>query len=719
MAPRSCRSGRRADAGPPGAARTSRRAARALVLGGLVAPFTTLADEAESTPEQPEPTERSEGNDYCFTLLHVNDVHSRVLPVNEFTSTCKEEPWTGKCSGGAAHLWGAIGDRHKRLTEEGKHVIVLDNGDQFQGSPFYTFYKGNLTARILGSLGYLEAQGCGNHEFDYGPEALATYLRLVKEASHPFPFRAHNIDVANDPHLGSKEFEDSFYPKGYKIIELGGRKVAIIGITTEMTVETSQPGQHVIFRDSVDALNALIPRLRTEEGVEHVVVNSHSGVVRDKQLADEVPDLDVIVGGHSHTLLTRGAWTRARKPILQVGAYGMRYGEVEVCFPEGRRLHEAQSSEAASSSSSSSARPAGDSRRRVRANIRVNEVRVGRVPVDHTIHDIIEDARPALDAWTKTEVGELTQHVEGRRMLCRTGDCEGGRLLAMAFLHSDFAKQTGAQYAMIPGGNVRAGLHAGKVTFGDVLTACPFQNSLAVCTLKGDKFREMLEHGVADIFYTRGRLQYVGGAFPHLASLNDFSFVWNPHEPAGRRITKTVPEIVDDASYRIVTSSFVRGGGDGYKVFAEHCEDILDFGPTDADEVAAFIKRNTPLDPTSQLGVRASRTVTQPSLPGLAGEGRTEEDAEEEQRQQAARLRGSSAERRSEPPGGVGSHDYEEDRLKAVKVPSPSASVPERISQAAHAAHGYSCVTGLSEVGHAQWGVCGAKPGEILAKVVV
>merc|ERR1712232_1024538 len=100
----------------------------------------------------------------------------------------------GDCFGGAAALWGAIAERRQRLLQDGKHVLVLDNGDEFQGSPYYTFFKGNLTAKILGSLDFLAMQGCGNHEFDYGPSGLATYLLMVGESEHPYKFRAHNID---------------------------------------------------------------------------------------------------------------------------------------------------------------------------------------------------------------------------------------------------------------------------------------------------------------------------------------------------------------------------------------------------------------------------------------------------------------------------------------------------------------------------------------------
>merc|ERR1712232_929002 len=107
---------------------------------------------------------------------------------------------------------------------------------------------------------------------------------MVGESEHPYKFRAHNIDVANEPLLNDPQFAESFYPHGYEIVELGGRKIAIIGVTTETTVETSQPGKKVLFRDSIGALKALVPRLRSEQGVDHIIVSSHSGVQRDKQI---------------------------------------------------------------------------------------------------------------------------------------------------------------------------------------------------------------------------------------------------------------------------------------------------------------------------------------------------------------------------------------------------------------------------------------------------
>merc|ERR1719310_1262367 len=135
---------------------------------------------------------------------------------------------------------------------------------------------------------------------------------------------------------------------------------------------------------------------------------------------------------------------------------------------------------------------------------------------------------------------------------------------------------------------------------------CPFQNALAVCTLSGNKFRALLEHGVAGIYYEKRRLQFTGGAYPQFASYDEFSFVWNPHLAPGSRIVSTFPAIDDSAEYRIVTSAFVLGGGDGYQMFADDCKDIVNFGPTDADVVAAFMKDYSPLNPATDLGNVAS-----------------------------------------------------------------------------------------------------------------
>ena len=143
-----------------------------LVAGILAAPLI----QAEST----------------LTILHTNDFHSRLEPVSKYDSGCSAEDNTeGKCFGGYARLVTAVADARKRNPD----AILVDGGDQFQGSLFYTYYKGKAAAEIMNNLQY-DGMTVGNHEFDDGPAVLRGFMDSVG-----FPVLMSNADVSNEPTL--------------------------------------------------------------------------------------------------------------------------------------------------------------------------------------------------------------------------------------------------------------------------------------------------------------------------------------------------------------------------------------------------------------------------------------------------------------------------------------------------------------------------------------
>ena len=134
--------------------------------------------------------------DVTLHVLHTNDFHSRVEPVNKYDSTCDAETEAkNECFGGSARLATAIAQVRKDAEAKGEPVILLDAGDQYQGSLFYTTYKGKDTVQLMTLLGY-DAMTVGNHEFDDGPEGLAVLLDGVE-----FPVVSANIDVLSLIHI--------------------------------------------------------------------------------------------------------------------------------------------------------------------------------------------------------------------------------------------------------------------------------------------------------------------------------------------------------------------------------------------------------------------------------------------------------------------------------------------------------------------------------------
>ena len=225
--------------------------------------------------------------DYSLTILHTNDFHSRIEPINKYDSTCgAEDNAEGKCFGGTARLDTVIKERRAASNNS----ILVDGGDQFQGTLFYTYYKGKAAAEFMNKLGY-DAMTVGNHEFDDGPEVLRGFMEVVD-----FPVLMSNADVSKEPQLA-----DVLKPS--IVIERGGEKIGLIGLTPADTHELASPGPNVTFSDPVEAVTREAEKLAAE-GVNKIIVLSHSGYNVDKEVAAKAPGIDVIVGGHTNTLLS-------------------------------------------------------------------------------------------------------------------------------------------------------------------------------------------------------------------------------------------------------------------------------------------------------------------------------------------------------------------------------------------------------------------------------
>jgi 5'-nucleotidase / UDP-sugar diphosphatase len=182
--------------------------------------------------------------DYTLHILHVNDLHSRIEAINGSDSTCSaQEAEEAKCFGGVARLYTKVNELRDAIRAEGGNVIVLDAGDQFQGSLMYTTYKGTAEAEFMNAIGF-DAMAVGNHEFDDGPEKLAEFVDLIE-----FPIISGNLDLSQSNILKEKV-------QNHIVLEVGGERIGIISALATDTVETSSPGPNVIFQDEIDSLAA-------------------------------------------------------------------------------------------------------------------------------------------------------------------------------------------------------------------------------------------------------------------------------------------------------------------------------------------------------------------------------------------------------------------------------------------------------------------------------
>lgn len=494
--------------------------------------------------------------DYKLTILHTNDLHSRIEQINKYDSGCSaEDDAEGKCFGGVARIKTMIDERRAALKAEGRNVIVLDAGDQFQGSLFYATYKGKAASEFMNLIGY-DVMAVGNHEFDDGPAKLSEFIDSVD-----FPIISGNIDVDGEPTLKGKV-------PGIAVLEVGGEKIAIVSTLAEDTGETSSPGDGVRFIDSEDYLKGAIEGLEAG-GINKIIGLTHLGFPRDQEVAAAVSGLDAIVGGHSHTLLSNtvdGAPSYPTMvanpdgvdvPIVQAYAYGKYVGEVELTFDDDGKLISAKGDPILLDAS---------------------------VTPDAAVVERVKELSEPLEELRQKVIGDAADTIEGSRDICRAKECSMGTLVADAML--DRVKDQGITIAIQNGGGLRASIDAGEITMGEVLTVLPFQNTLATFQMVGSGVVEALENGVSQIEEGAGR-------FPQVAGLK-YSF--DVSKPAGERISDVMAKedgawvpLDLDKTYGIVTNNYMRGGGDGYSVFEEKAENAYDFGPNLEKVVADYL----------------------------------------------------------------------------------------------------------------------------------
>jgi 5'-nucleotidase len=486
--------------------------------------------------------------DYSLTVLHTNDFHARFEPISKYDSGCNAESNAeGKCFGGSARMVEAV----KAARTRSNNSILVDGGDQFQGTLFYTYYKGKVAAEMMNKLGY-DAMTVGNHEFDDGPEVLAGFMDAVN-----FPVLMSNADVSGEPLLAGKLAKST-------VIERGGEKLGLIGLTPEDTDELASPGDNVTFSDPVAAVQGEVDAL-TAQGVNKIIVLSHSGYVVDQRVAAETTGVDIIVGGHSNTLLSNTN-ERAKGPyptmvndtaVVQAYAYGKLLGELNVTFDDDGKIKSATGEPLVIDAS---------------------------VPEDAATKDRIAELAIPLQEIRDKVVAKSGTEIRGDREVCRVEECEMGNLIADAMLAR--VKDQGIQIAIQNSGGIRASMDAGDVTMGEVLSVLPFQNTLSTFGVSGQTIIDALENGVSQVEEVKGR-------FPQVAGMK---FTWDASVPANEgRIQEVMvmtggafAPIDPAATYGVVSNNYVRGGGDGYKMFRS-ATNVYDFGPDVADVLAEYL----------------------------------------------------------------------------------------------------------------------------------
>ncbi|MEF2277234.1 bifunctional metallophosphatase/5'-nucleotidase [Deinococcus sp. YIM 134068] len=484
------------------------------------------------------------------TILHTDDLHGHVDPVKVGQGTY----------GGYARQTALV----RQYAAQDPNPLVLSGGDTFQGTLYYNVYQGLADVLFMNYQGYA-AMAVGNHEFDNGPEALA---RFAQKAN--FPLLASNLDLTTEPLL-----KDLIKP--YAVLSVDGQKVGVIGAVTPDLPLISSPGPNVKMLELTASLNASVKALQ-DQGINKIVLVSHLGYPLEQQVAKTVPGLDVIVGGHSHTLLgtfnnpdfpqSEGPYPTIvpnpdgnRTLLVAAWEWGKVLGRLKVTFNDAGAVESYEGNPIVVSAD---------------------------LPEDPTAKRMVETLSVPIAALRRQVVGTSTAGLNGAREIVRRRESTMANVLADAAL--DAARNAGATLAFINGGGVRASLDAGPITFEEAITVQPFGNTLTVLDLTGAEIRQALEHGVATWSENKGQFLHVS---------RGVSYTFDPTRPAGSRVTAVTVNgqpLADTQTYTVAMNTFTAQGGDGFDVFKNARGRRLDTGTLDIDILVNYLKARPATD---------------------------------------------------------------------------------------------------------------------------
>ena len=493
----------------------------------------------------------TKGKTYVVTILHTNDHHGRF--------------WQNRDGEyGMAARKTVIDGIRAEVASTGGYTLLLDGGDVNTGVPESDLQDAVPDFKGMNLLGY-DAMAVGNHEFDKSPAVLTMQRKLAA-----FPMLSANI---------YRDGERLFDP--YKMFNLGGLRVAVIGLTTEDTYKLGNPDnmRGMDFRNPIQEAVKIVPELRAKADVVIAAThmghyeNGHHGIQApgDVEMARAVTGLNLVVGGHTQnpacmraenvmdTTYVPGTACQPDRQngtwIVQAHEWGKYVGRADFQYRDGA----------------------------------FTLVKYALIPINlkHTTPiaenpDMLALLQPYQSFGQKkllVDVGASDGVFEGDRAYVRKRATNLGMLIGQALMD-----KTHADFAVVNSGGVRDSLPAGNITYKDILQVQPFGNTLCTLRLTG---REVL-----DYLTVAAKMNPGAGGFAHLSGVELIT-------ANGVLLQARIGGAFVDAakSYTMVINSFMAAGGDGYPVFTAH-PSLSNTGFVDAEVLRSYIASHSPLQVT-------------------------------------------------------------------------------------------------------------------------
>ena len=457
-----------------------------------------------------------------ITVIHTNDTHSRLV------------------GSGSQIGFAKIAALIKEAKEANPNTLVLDAGDTLHGMPIVNISKGENAIKVLEAAGY-DYMTLGNHDFNYGKDRLFE----LRDMSQVGMLSANIVD---------EKGEYVFTP--YVIEEVGGVKVGIYGLSTPDTVIVTNPNNVVglTFKDPIEVSKDMVDELKDKADV--IIALAHIGLdesasVTSKALAEAVEGIDLIIDGHSHSLLATGQLEN-NTLIVQTKNYGENLGYVDIEVQNGEVVNKTARLLAAADTAET-------------------------VP-DHDLSAFIETISPENDPAFNEVVATTDIYLDGVRENVRTKETNLGNLSADAARAA-----TGADIAFVNGGGIREDIPVGNITKGKIAAIFPFGNTIEVKQITGADLKAMLEWSVSDYPAAKGAFLQVSG----------LEFTFDPAQPVDSKVVEITAggEAFDEAKeYTVAINDFMSAGGDGYEMLAKY--DVLTIFGTYEEIILDYLVSN-------------------------------------------------------------------------------------------------------------------------------
>ncbi|MBD3285515.1 hypothetical protein GF359_03690 [candidate division WOR-3 bacterium] len=453
-----------------------------------------------------------------LTIVHINDTHGQIEPIK-----AKD----GREYGGFARVAYVVDSLRNEAEENNNPLLFLHAGDALQGPPISNMSKGKLDFELLNRMD-LDAMVAGNHEFDFGQDNLES---LESEAEFEL-LSANVLDEAGN-----------FLFERYIESKAGRNSVLLVGLTTPATPSGTHPEnvKGLVFTSPDTAMADNIQLL--EYGEEDLIIAlTHQGVYYDSLLALKVPEIDLIVGGHSHTVLEQPREIN-NALVVQAGASTLYVGKFD-------------------------------------AKVKRGEITDWEYELILLADSIPEDTGIAkrIAAESKLVDEKIAQPLGKTEVSLVPGFCDKRDELSLGNLLARLIKEeTGADFAFTNAGGVRASIHPGDVSLKNILTALPFNNTIVTMELTAEQVRQVLSTDIAHGPHSGGTL--------HLAGIT--------YETENDSVVNINIEgnLLDESrTYRIATNNFLAAGGDGYEVLKQGC-DFCDTGTAVNAVLASYVER--------------------------------------------------------------------------------------------------------------------------------